>query len=70
MGGPPKYGGALTEPFMTPSLTLAVPGQWAAESSESEINEQEPQQRGRLSTQREYWQAEKRRRVKRNKLDG
>lgn len=39
-----EYEGAFMEPFMTTSLTLAVPGQRSPESSESEINEREPQQ--------------------------
>lgn len=64
-----KYGGAFMEPFMT-SLMLAVPGQRAPESSESEINEREPQQRGRQSAQCEYWQAGGRWRVNENKSDG
>lgn len=58
------------EPFMTTSLMLAVPGQRAPESSASEINEREPQERGRQSAQYEYWQAGGRCRVKKNKLDG
>ncbi len=52
-----KNGGAFMESFMTTSLMLTVPGQRAPESSESEINEQEQQQRGRQSAQYEYWQA-------------
>lgn len=48
-GGQPgkSGGGAFMEPFMTRSLMLSVPGQQAPESSESEINEGEPQQSAR-----------------------
>lgn len=52
---------------MTTSLMLAVPGQRAPESSESEINEREPQQRGKQSAQNEHWQAGGRWRVNKNK---
>ena len=41
-----KYGVAFTKPFMTTSLTIAVPGQRAPEISENEINEREPENRG------------------------
>lgn len=47
-----KHGGAFMDSFMTTSLMFAVSRQQAPESSESEINEQEPQ----LSTQSEYCQ--------------
>lgn len=59
--------GALTAPFMTTSLMPAVSGQRAPESSESEINEQEPQQRRKQSKR---WQATGRRTGNKNKLDG
>lgn len=53
------------EPFMTTSLMPAVSGQQAPESSESEINEQEPQQRRKQSTR---WQATGRWRENKNKI--
>lgn len=70
LGGGGKYGGVFMEPFMTTSLMFAVSGQQAPESSESEINEQEPQQREKQSTQYEYWLTGGRWRVNKNKLDG
>lgn len=63
-------GGNMEVPFMTTSLMFAVSGQQAPESSESEINEREPQQRGKQSTQYECWLTGGRWRVNKNKLDG
>lgn len=57
--GPRGWGGGNMEvPFMTTSLMFAVSGQQAPESSESEINEREPQRRWKQSTQYECWSQE------------